>query len=629
MKKIFIFLLPLPLIIVGIIVAMFLFRNRVEPEKPMPDPSNALFMNGHKYFQQGKYLDAIRAYQDFRQYDPKSNKAPIALFQIGRSYENLKLYLEASGVYESFLTDYSQNPLIPKVRLAKATMGLKLGELQKTEDELIDIINQYTDQVISSRAKHLLANCYYQLKDYKNAQKYYEMILSPSLPYLSKHQQDFLQLGEVYLANKEYANAKEVLLRLINIYPQSSYTDKALTLVGDAFYNEKEIDKALFFYGYAAQYYPEREWGNQSRLRMADLSLQKDQDQVTDYAFHHPDYSNPLEAYQEIAENSAHTEIPALAFLKLGTLLNQEGKYHDAYSAFKNIETKYIESKYYKEAQDSAQKTIKKLIDSLYYQNDFLSVVNFYPQNQAEIEQNSDPHLLFQVANSSQSLGLYALASNLYRKAAKCSSKNDGLRKEILLNLAETYNQYEKYGQAERVIGDYWHSYGKKINPCRAFPTMIKALYYQEKFPEAIDTHYRGSKLCPQQKKNLYMNYIIGNSYQKIGNTSEAKAYFGQALKLFAEPSDNVGRGISLSGNLPVQIGDSLYRAKDYKAAVEVYNKVLKFPGTKDMAPWMLYQLVRSYQKQGLKKEAREAYKKLLSQSDDPFWKDLAQIWLD
>lgn len=627
MKKIFIITLPLPLIVFVSIAIMLLFRDEVKQKKSIPDPSDAFFIEGDQYFQGGKYQDAIRAYQDARHHYPTSNKAPKALFYIGRSYEHLKLYLEAAATYQTFLEFYPHDPLTPQVWLAKAAMDLNLEKLQEAKDELINIINQYTAPDISSKAKHLLANCYYKLKDYTNTQKYYEMVFSLTLSYLGGHQQDYLQMGEVYVSNKEFSKARQVLLRLINIYPQSKYSDKALTILGDSFYAEGELEKALLLYGYPAKYYPLSEWGQRSRLRLADLSLEKNQERVTDLAFYHPDYSDPLKAYEEIADESIYPEVLELALMKLGTLLYQQGNYLEAYKAFKRIGGEYIDSRYYKQAQSSAQETIKKLVDSLYYQNDFLSVVDFYRENQAEIEQDSDPRLLFQIASSCQNLGLYAPASKIYKRAAKYSAEGDGLSQEILLNLGETYNQDEKYSLAEKVIGDFLIKYAKKYNTCRAYPILIDALYHQEKFLEAINVYLQGLKPCP--KNNLYINYLIGTSYQKTGNISQAKAYFEQALQLFPKLPNKVESAITSSGSLSIQIGDFLYRAKDYKGAAEVYSKALKMQGTRDVSPWIIYQLGRSYQKQGLKKEARKAYTELLSQTNDPFWEDLAQVWLD
>ncbi|OGW15358.1 MAG: hypothetical protein A3G93_07300 [Nitrospinae bacterium RIFCSPLOWO2_12_FULL_45_22] len=648
MKKIFIFTFPLPFIIGGII-AMFLLRDGGEPQKAMPAPSEALFIDGDKYFRQGKYQDAIRAYQDARHHYPKSSKAPKALFQIGRSYEHLMLYLEAAAVYQTFLEFYPQDPLTPQVKLAKATMALGLEKLQEAQDQLIYIINQYPDPLISSQAKYLLADCYYKLKDYQNAQKYYEMVFSPTLAYLSTHQQGFLQMGEVYLANKEFSKAKQVLLRLINIYPQGNYIDKALTMLGDSFYAEGDLEKALFIYAYAAERYPKREWGQRSRLRLANLGLERVQGRDTEPSSHSPDYLNPLKAYKELAKGSIYPEVSALALMKLGAYLDQQGDYQGAYYIFKEIESEHVENRLYKQAQLSAQGAIKRLIDSLYYQNDFLSMVKFYRENRTEIEQSSDARLLFYLASSCQNLGLYALAVNLYERADKYSSKADGLSQEILLNLGEAYNRDERYGLAEKVIRDFLQNLrdrnappiyrrgfptpqkksSEETNQCRAYPILINALYHQEKFPEAINAYVSSAKLCPTNKDNFYINYQIGASYQKTGNLSEAKACFEQALQLLPKTPNEADKALPLSGSFPVQLGNSLYRAKDYKAAAEVYNEALKLPGTKDMLPWIIYQLGRSYQKQGLTKEARKTYKKLLSQTNDPFWKDLAQVWLD
>jgi TolA-binding protein len=399
--------------------------------------------------------------------------------------------------------------------------------------------------------------------------------------------------------------------------------------LADSFYAEGELEKALLIYAYAAQEYFWEEWGQRSRLRLADLSLEKERDRVTDLAFYHSDYSEPLKTYEEIAKGSAYPEVLELALMKLGGLLDQQGDYQGAYFAFKEIEREYISSRYYKQAKVAAHGAVKKVIDSLYYQNDFLSVVNFYPKNQAEIEQEPDPHLLFQVATSGQNMGLYTLAASLYRRAAKYSSQTDGLSQEILLNLGKVYNQDEKYGLAEKTIRDFLIKYGKTTSTCRAYPVMISALYHQEKFSEAINFYLRSLKICPQNKNNIHINYLVGTSYYNTGNISQAKTSFEQVLHLLPKASDRIEGAIPLSGSLPIQLGNSFYGTKDYKAAAEVYNEALKLPGIKDTSPWIIYQLGRSYQKQGLKKEAQKAYKELLSQTDDPFWKDLAQVWLD
>jgi TolA-binding protein len=626
MKKIPSFLCPL-IFVIAILTPTLVWGDEPEEKTPVANRVEKAFLKGEQYFRQGKYQEAIRAYQDLRCYYPNTDQAPKALFQIGRSYEYLKLYPEAEAIYQSFIEDYPENPLLPEAKLAQARVVIMLGKVEKAIDMLDKIIDQYSSPAITISAMTLLADCYFRIKDYQNAQRYYEMVSSSSFPEPSTHQQVLLQLGEVYLANKKYSKAREVLVKLINTYPLSIYNARALVLVGDSFCAQGDVYNGLKVYSNAALSYPQEEWGQWSRLRLANLGLKKDKDPRIEQEFNHPDYMNPLKTYEDIIQNSAYPELIKSALFSLGIQLYKLGNLEKAYSIFKQVTVEYPESKYYEEAQKYCKEVLQQYIASLYKERDFLAVVKFFLKNQDDIAKSSDARLLYQVASSWYKLGLEGVAIHFYKQAIDHASGDNQLALNIQLDLAEAYIEKGDYALTEETLHDFLVKYSGQDNSCRAYSLIVATYYHQKKFSHAIRSYLDTLDRCSQNKTSPYLQYLIGRSYQEIGNLSLATKYFDQAFQLLSEANKEIEEKVSLADILNLQL-KNLFLAKRYKEAVKLGLKAGEVQEGKDIIPGILYQLGRSYQEQGLKSEAEEAFQKLLKQTSDPFWQGVAQVWL-
>ncbi len=176
--------------------------------KKFPDgkyADQASFFLGESHYHQGNRKEAVAHYARVVQAHPESALRADALYALGGTYEELQRYEDAGRVYDRFLKEFEDSPLVPEIRLRKAETTIGTGQYAEAVEVLEELAAlpdfAFADQALFRKAFSLV-----QLD----------------------------RLGE----------AAELYAKLATDYPESEYASDAVLAAGRCFYRAAQFEEA-------------------------------------------------------------------------------------------------------------------------------------------------------------------------------------------------------------------------------------------------------------------------------------------------------------------------------------------------------------------------------------------------
>jgi len=125
-------------------------------EESLPNPSEAYHLAYNDYLQ-GNYDLAIIGFQNFQEQYPDSALIPQAIFGIGESYYNKKLYLQAIGFYEQVHRNYPKSEKAPIALLKEGISYMEKNNPIKAKEYFTKLIHEFPRANEAKLAKDKLA----------------------------------------------------------------------------------------------------------------------------------------------------------------------------------------------------------------------------------------------------------------------------------------------------------------------------------------------------------------------------------------------------------------------------------------------------------------------------------------
>ncbi|HSA30705.1 MAG TPA: tetratricopeptide repeat protein [Candidatus Omnitrophota bacterium] len=178
--------------------------------------------------------------------DQEAKAKSLALYAMGIIYD---LYGETDKAIEEFQKSvgYGDNYA---VRLRLGADYARLGKLQKAIDDLTKALEFDKDNV---QARYLLALIYSTQKDYDQAAKQYEAILSSFVAAQPENVEIYGYLAQLYYSQKEYDKAIQQFEAVLSLEPDNS---DVMFLLGALYLETKNEQKAMELFEMTLQYDP-------------------------------------------------------------------------------------------------------------------------------------------------------------------------------------------------------------------------------------------------------------------------------------------------------------------------------------------------------------------------------------
>lgn len=203
-------------------VATFSFVVERHPYSPFGPPSQALI--AQCWYNQQKYMDAVREYQKFLDIYPSDPQGPSVRKSLEMSY-----FLAGqtdSAVMEDFLHRFPQSEMAAEGQFQKGRGLFDGGQYEQAALELQKAFVNFPGSPVAGDAQLLTAEAYAQLEKWEDAARAYKKFLD----YFPEHGQRagaYFNMAIAYFNLGQYRQAIAGFQVVLEEFPDSEYTESA------------------------------------------------------------------------------------------------------------------------------------------------------------------------------------------------------------------------------------------------------------------------------------------------------------------------------------------------------------------------------------------------------------------
>ncbi|HER24871.1 MAG TPA: tetratricopeptide repeat protein [Candidatus Atribacteria bacterium] len=588
------------------------FLNNCLEEKKYGVDTLKYFNAGYDYYIKGEYDKAIEEFNRSLDYNPEFEKARQFLSRAYYQLNQMEEYREERKKTTELKVIGEEEKAMEYYKLGYEFYSLKdykvaLEEIKKA----LDIKSDYP------QARYLLAECYFQLKEYRSAQVEYERVVTDSE--MNEYTDDALYgSGWSYYLLEEYEAAAKRFSKLLNDFPDSNLALQARHKLGKSYFLTNNYEGTIKVYREFLEKYIE--YKGQETAEVYYLLAQA--------FFRSGKYKEAEEFFDK------------LLFLFPTFELASEVKYYSALSLFK--ENKYEAAKVQLEGLIAEMKIDdKRKREAQYLLARCRLNLKEYPQTIENLESLKqlviDDSLLEKVSfdlaltysrqgNKEKSIVEFQEFIEKYPKSELINSVHFELGKNLydlkkyklaLSELEKASHDEALYlrGKASQELGDQEgeiiafeeliKKYPESIFSQEAYFRLGNYYYNQKRDKEAIEEFRKIIQFFPQSPLLSECYYWIGWSYFKLLDYKQAIEYFNQV----EEDEEN----LYLAQRAKFMVAESWYNLEDYQKAREAYQKYIEMYPKGDFSVNAQYAIAWTYLENKDYSLSTEEFKKLMN----------------
>jgi outer membrane protein assembly factor BamD len=213
------------------------------------------FELGQRELARRKYAKAEEAFSKFLEQHPQDRRRPEALMSLADAMYGDKRYEEAKFQYRRFLELFPASPEAARAQFYSAmcsfermkTIDRDQSTTHEAAQEFQRLIQAYPRSAYVDEAKEKLAASRERLAAYE------------------------LYVGRYYYGQGAYPAAIGRFEGLLKVYPEVSFADEVLFLLGNAYARSDHPQEAASVFDGLVQRYPQSRYANQAKARLASL----------------------------------------------------------------------------------------------------------------------------------------------------------------------------------------------------------------------------------------------------------------------------------------------------------------------------------------------------------------------
>ena len=501
------------------------------------------FLLGESYFQEKDYAEALTRYKQISLGNEKL--MPSAMYSMAYCYYNLKDYDNCVYIFNDFVKMYP------------------------SESRMLD-------------AKLRLADSYFAVKKYKDAQSEYKDLLKPN----SKNQDYvFYQYGLALFKSGQSKEAVAQLKKLVEKFPKSEYAESGIYLTGWISFQLGNIQNAIGHYQDLLQKYPNSSSAAQAVYSLGDCyyNLGAYDTAITYYARVVDDYPSSSNVYDAIngiqlsynAKGDIETastiidkyssnkklSYSDMLYLKKGELYFNAGDYVNARISYESFLKLFPKSKLKPKAIYWCGKCAELLSEPDIAIDNYSKVFNSYPSSEEASSSIIEwGKLLISKGEIDSALSVYELAYNKLRESQ--------LFPEILYNKGIAQLKKEDEGGAYDTFDELTMYYAASVFADKARLEIGVINMNAKKYQDALK-NYQVLVANRTDEIGAGAQYNIGQLYQQQEKFNEAITNYVRVLNTYAAYDEWVTRAY-------LRLGECYEGIRDVVRAGEMYTKVLE-----------------------------------------------------
>ena len=547
-----------------------------------------------------------------------------ALYNIGRSYHNMKFYDEAANYYQELLRFYPNSPFSGDAIFKVGSIERNLGHNLKTIEILTEFIKDFPDARQISEANYRIAQAYYNLKDYKNGKQYFDMARRQNPDFMLQEAELMFQMGETYFENQQFDTARGIYETLLEKYPNEKFSNLVAIRIGDFFREVAQLDDAIETYKKAINKYPQ-EVTLTGLMRIANIYAERP---------FNDDYKKALNTYNFILQKHPYSELVEEALLRKGLTLSLFKKYDSAIKVLEVFAATYPDNVFVKNyiIRDRIFQNILTNIKEKYFNNEYFDVLSLFEKHRKEYLRPLPEEIpLFLIADSYKQLGLRKKAINVMNQILE--NKNNPLQSTVFYNIAVAQASLKDHARAQNTFLEHLKLFKEDIHTPEVLMSLGKSYVETNQLDKAVQafkqviTRYSDSKDFLKREKipEAWYQYALIN--QELGNYQDALKAYSNVLESFNHSIDR-DQVIQFVKDSHYLIGDMYNELDQFTEALQTYQKAVKLYPDYEKTPWAEYQIAQIYENKENSEKALKIYDLLLAKSEKTEQKN-RPIWVD
>ncbi|MDX1617181.1 MAG: tetratricopeptide repeat protein [Balneolaceae bacterium] len=581
---------------------------------------------GESYYQQGKYKEAIEALRNAMAYldDDLRSKA---VYLIAESYNYLNNFEEASKYYLQYI---NMNKGTDRVRIAHYGLGWVYHK-QNIYHWAADSFSKAAVGNDELARKAL----YYKAVNEKLGGRYDQAI--ETFRDFGRRYKEGLWVEEAYyewaVTAYEmgiYAEAIETLLNIVRGEENLDWAGKVYTLLGEAYFANKEYTRALQAFEEAEQLTNIADsTKRQARFQKAWVQYRNqayEQAQPifesvyneapnselgaealfwsADCHFHMRQYGSASDRFSAFVNRYPDHELRGAAQYSLGWSYFNNGSFQNAIKPFSDFLNEYDPPPIALYPYDTD--AILRLADSYYASHQYDDAIETY-KRAIGAEPGGD-YAMFQVANNYYRADRNYEAVTTFRRMLRIYPYSR-LREQAQYNIAYIYLNTGNYTQAVNEFQSVINKYPNTSWAARSQYNIGDAYYNAGDFQKAVQAYKKVLNEYPQS------DYLI----EAINGIQYAQLSSGQADSSSAILEDFLDDHpqSTTADRLRYRQAENLYQSGDYNGAINEFRQYIRITNNQDLLPEAHFSLANAYEQIGQLQSAIDSYRAILEGHPD------------
>ena len=221
-----------------------------------------------------------------------SEKTPEQLLKDGMEYTRAENYTDAKTSLNKVIEDYPDSPEKVTASLLIAEVHYKNEQFAESKFMFKNFLELYPVHRLADRAFFFMAMSDYKQMDLEtrdqtsaqNALEEFEKFLKtyPKSKYRTQAKKkrkqcmeslarNQMEIAKFYYRTSAFLSAIIRFQQLMSAYPDQSFLDEVLFLLGESFYNEQNFEKAKLNYQELIRKFPRSEFVKEARTRLREI----------------------------------------------------------------------------------------------------------------------------------------------------------------------------------------------------------------------------------------------------------------------------------------------------------------------------------------------------------------------
>ena len=551
-----------------------------------------------------KLIKAERLFQDALISYPESSLLPYGYSAIGMIQKRLKNVSAAEGYFNIVKQGYLTYSGLSEVMYHLADIYDEKGYLDKALRYYKQVFEDTVENTYISDAGIGYGKALFKKRQYLDSLTVLNYVVASNPKKVYDSHELLLHIGNANFEVGISKAARQVLTRVLNLFPQIEGRDIILSKIGDTYGMENNQEKAIKIYELVREKFPDSEGYVASSIGIARY-LKTDKEKI--------------EIYEMIKNKFPKNKFARISMMRLAEIYLAMGEYNKCIKEIEELLSTHPRGLRY-EAVKLMQRAYEALFQQQLKSDEYTKVLNRYEHEHERLDRMGSRKIAFSVGLAYLEAKLFEESFNHLINAYK-QYKKSSRSSQLLFGLGVAMDESGRDDDALKLFNAFSRRFPK--SKYRLETLLREAGIYLEKEKYKLSSK-KFNEAFKISKKYLDKGKILilhSNVYIKKGDMKTASQLREKAIKEIALAS---GENYEILTDAYKELGRTYISMKKYIKAADAYLKALSFSKNDREKASLGFLIGDAYQKGNIIPKAKEAFKQVV-ETYDSVWARLAR----